>query len=675
MKKNKIVAVNIAIGILLAQLAWGADEFDSIPSKDYSSNGSYSGNGSSGVDLKDEVVPVGPKPDVESSKKCDGDIGNSLYFPLKFFNKISRDGSGLTIKLMPGNKIQVIVPFSIKRCGTFYPEPYENPNTKDMTIRMKVEPKQTYKEYLDCLKSEKVVAQDGSETAVTPILIKKGEKYLPIDHSKISADQYETTSYSVRSTFDKKTDFMKMVKLSYGSPNGIGGFSPLHAVDESVKLPDCLKAEKIGSEIVYINEGRERELEKLQEICRSGSANVILKKLESGDIGNTAALVGTFKQVEAEFKRAYLEKYKGDELPKIYNQMTTIENDITKNIDTMTEDRARKRTREYADLAKKLNKEFLVPSLERLSSLVAQADGMSDDNEKKKKIMAEIKILNEDIGAFDNRKKDLRSVSIIMKKYALLDTAKTIQDIRLKSFLYAKVHSDSNDGDKDALTFEEAFRRQNEGMAKFEKTLAIWDADYRSGHGESGPKSRVRNQAIAAEKDRIKHINNFYKNEEKNEKKACARTFFRNPNNPTNPNGFLNPERCEDFYASKEARFKNQERRSAADSAYVTKLNKRYAKMDASYNSYHRGKAQKIKEAGEERDDPSDPSYDPDYLDAPSEFDDEYTGWNSRQPAQYDPRMYNMGNNGNFSYPQYQGNQQFQGGFQQAPWPSLVPPR
>lgn len=687
MKKNKIVAINIAIGLLLSQQVWGG--IGSTPAKNGNSTSSSGSSSSNGTVRKDEKTAPGMKTGVTASKSCDGDKNNSKYFPLDFFSKLSRDGSSLAFEMRPDNKILVKVPFIIKRCGKFVPEIYQNPDTKDVTIKMSVEPQKTYSEYLECLRTTKV-----NDLAVTQILSKvlkdkdgnailnsngkavtaETAKDETIDHNNIPDKEYSEYSYVIDYNFDKKTDITKTVKLSYGYPkefDGRDGYGPAYGLDENVALPDCMKAEKIAPEITYINKGQDVLIDELKAICRSGTAQEIAAARKS--IGNAEALKDIAEKLQAELDAGYLVKVKED-VAKISAAMTKIEDRLTREKDSIDEPSAKKLARQYAELTQDLDRKFLNPAIYRLDTLMKQVADMDSEDPKRKGIDDEIKKINQDVGAFAGRKTSLNGLYEVMSKYAINDSAKTVEDIRLKSLFYGTVYAGPADERGKPITFEEANQKQYSGLQKFDKVLTDWTDQYLVRKGNLAPIQKTERERTATYEKMNKRWYDYQKDEQEKMQKYCAAGWTGSPKNPV---------QCQAFMAGAKGRQDAELGRRKKDLQFIQGRNDKLTRMGTSYNDYQRRQV-----ANDTRAEDSEPYAAP-YSTYEDKFRDRFPGYYGAQAyTPYDASMYsmggqtaamNMGNTGNYNptmiNPQMQvqqGQYQMQNGGQMAgAWPSI----
>lgn len=595
------------------------------------------------VDIKEGTASV--------SCKQDPDAAN--YFPLEFFKHITRDGSSLTFEKRPDNKILVKMPASIDTCGKFKPQLYQDPDTKDVTVMVQLENGKTYSQYLECLQENKIL-KDGK-----------------IDHDTIEGKQYSEYSYVLDYSFSKEKDIKSTMKLSYGYPRafaGKDGYPSAHGVDSTVQLPStlCMAAEKIQPEITYINEGQKVLIDKLKLACGTGDAQKIAEARKS--IGNADALKDIAEKLQDELEAGYLAAVKKD-VEKISAEMQKIEDRLGKERDSIDETNAKKLARQYSDLTKELDTKFLNHAIYRLDKLMKQVAAMDSEDSKKAALDEEIKKLNEDISAFSGRK-NFSNIYAVMEKYAINDSAKTIEDIRLKSYWYGTVYAGPADAKRGKpITFEEANQKQYAGLQKFDKVLTDWNDQYLVGKGNMAPIMKTEKERTAAYEKMNKRWYDYQVSEQTKLQKYCAIGMT---------GAVVNPVQCQAFQSGAKARQEAELARRTKDLLFIKGRNEKLTKMGTSYNDY-----QKRRVAEETKAD-SEP-YPSSYTNYEDNFSDRFPGYYGDQMYMpYNPSMYSMGgqsaamsmgNTGNYSpmminpqMPIPQGQYQMQG---MGAWPSL----
>lgn len=634
-----------------------------------------SGNGSkvSGQTNSSTTVTPGRTVDEKVEKKegtasatCKQDPDAASYFPLDFFSHITRDGSSLTFEQRPDNKILVKMPASIDSCGKFKPQLVQDSNTKNVTIMMQMEDGKTYSQLLSCLREKSILVDDK------------------IDHDKIPGKEYSEYSYVLDYSFEKDKDVKKTVKLSYGYPkafSGKDGYPSSYGVDTDVDLPSslCMSAEKIQPQITYLNKGQDALIAELKEICKSGDAQRIAEARKS--IGNADALKDIADKIKSELDAGYLVAVKQD-VERISAEMTKIEDRLNKEKDSIDESTAKKLTKQYAELTKELDSKFLNPAIYRLDNLMKQRQALGDEDPKLKVVDDEIKKINEEVSGFSKRPNtSMASVYTVMEKFAITDSAKTIEDIRLKSFLYGKVYAGPVDERRGkSLSFEEANQRQVAGMQKFDRVLNDWTDQYLVGKGNTYPIQKTERERSAAIDKMNKRWYDYQTTEQKNYQKYCSTGWT---------GSVVNPIQCQAWMQGADQRRNQELKKREKDLLYVKGRNEKLSKMGTNYNNYQRRQV-----ANEMREAEGYEPYGSSYTSFEDNFADQYPTYNGpQQSTAYNPYAYqmgagqqamNMGNagmynpqmvnpqmmvqQGQFQMPQM--NQSYMMGGQQA-WPSL----
>lgn len=549
-----------------------------------------------------------------ASVSCKQDPDAATYFPLDFFQNITRDGSALTFEQRADNKILVKMPASIDTCGKFKPQVYQDPDTKSVTIMMQLEDGKTYSQYLACLQ-EKNILKEGK-----------------IDHDTVPAKEYSEYSYVMDYSFSKDKDIKKTLKLSYGYPKayaGKDGYQSTFGIDKDVDLPSslCMSAEKIQPEITYINKGQDVLIEELKAVCKTGDAQRIAEARKS--IGNADALKDIAEKIQAELDAGYLVAVKQD-VTRITADMLKIEDRLTRERDTIDEATGRKLTRQYADLAKELDTKFLNPAIYRLDSLMKQTADMDSEDPKRKVLDDEIKKINEDVGAFaDKEKHNVGGVYSVMEKYAINDSAKTVEDIRLKSFFYGTVYNGPADKRGKPITFEQANQEQYSRVQKFDKVLSDWTDQYLVGKGNLDPIKKTERERSATYDKMNKRWYDYQTNEQTKMQKYCAVGWTGSVKNPV---------QCQAFVSGAQARQAAELKKRTKDLKYIQGRDTKLARMGASYNDY-----QSRQVANENRADDTD-LYGASYTSYEDNFSDRYPQlYSTPGYTPYDASNYSMG--------------------------------
>jgi len=218
-----------------------------------------------------------------------------------------------------------------------------------------------------------------------------------------------------------------------------------------------------------------------------------------------------------------------------------------------------------------------------------------------------------------------------MEKHAITDTAKTIEDIRLKSYLYGKVYGGAIDEKRGkALTFEEANQKQYQGLQKFEKVLVDWTDQYQVGKGNQFPIMKTERERTSAIDRMNKRWNEYQQTEQKNYVKYCSRGMT---------GGVVNPVQCQAFMSGIEQRRNAELKKREKDLLFIKGRNDKLSKMGTSFNEF-----QKRQVASETREQEGYEPYGASYTSYEDNFSDRFPGYyGPAQSTAYNPAMYNMG--------------------------------
>lgn len=635
---KKMMAINVLVTILMTDVAM-AGRISGERKSSTSSQGSR--QSSSPTSSKTTEAPKSDFQVVQTADMttCSMDVDKEKYFPLELFSQLARDdGAAVDIQVRPNNKIVVKIPPVINVCGHFTPEIRQDNITKNVTVLIKmigtrkIESETNGKKVTTEVKDVLLTHKELEDCLVEKGIMVNGK----IEYDKVKGSQYSESVSAFDYDFVKSEDVKKTVTVSYGYPKAYvsssDGYPPLFGFENrtpTVPGESCMRSEKIAEETVYINEGRDVLIEKINAACLSGDAQKIADARKS--LGNADALKDIAAKIGSELDAAYLATVKSD-VDRISADMTKIEDNLSRNRDTMDEAKAKREVAKYAELTKELNSKFLNPAIYRLDTLMQKRAGIDDDESPElKSIDEEITKLNEDIGKFSKRNAtSFNTLYSTMEKYALTDSAKTIEEVRLKSSLYAQVRATKSSDGKSPLTFEAASQKQNNLIQKFEKNLNIWTDVYLVGKGNMFPIQRTERERQGA----IDRMNSRYAAFERQEitdyNKYCTAGIM---------GGMKNPVRCSQFVNGREKRMNLQLRKREKDLVYIKEKNETLARMAVSYNEYQKDLASKEEQESNDFD-PTGGTY-TGYEDNFSERFPGYFGPTSS--TAYNPSLFNLG--------------------------------
>jgi hypothetical protein len=401
-----------------------------------------------------------------------------------------------------------------------------------------------------------------------------------------------------------------------------------------------MSAEKVAEAPTYLNEGRDVLLQRLSDTCKNGTAQQIADARKS--IGNAEALKDIADKLRAQLDAGYLEKVQQD-VERISGDMDKLENQINKEKDSMDEKTAKNVSKKYADLSRELDNAYLNPAIKHLDDLMSQRSSM-EEGDSRDKVDEEIKGLNTNIGKFSNRNQtSFANLYGVMEKYALTDTAKNIEDIRLKSYLYSRVFSGANtDKRGQPLTFEQANQKQVKLMQNFDKTMGDWTDQYLVGQGNMYPIKKTEKERQSIVNRMNSRWQTYQQSEQENYNKYCTGIF-----------GASNPVKCKSFMSGAEQRRAQEVKKWQKDNQVVMTRNAKLDRMGTNYNAY-------LKTAAEQRAS-QDEMYNPygsSYTSFEDNFGDQYPGYQAPTAASsgYDAWRYSMGGQqpGGMTMPQQQ---------------------
>lgn len=670
MKLNKkIMTVQMVTCLLLSQNAMAkisaGDRKTSTGTSVESPTGSTKGNDPSSVKVteatKDNYQSVSG-----NSVSCNSSIDDEKYFPLSFFDEIARDDKA-QIKFenkAEKKKILVSVPSVLNVCGQFVPEFRQDKNSKNITILMKLIGFKTEKVVVDGVETKKQVKVNLTHRDFENCLTEKGYiKEGKIDWEKIPDNGFTESITDFDYDFDKKTESQNSVKVTYGYPKSYDsskGYQPKFGFDDNAKVlgEACMKSENVADKPFYINKGREALIQEINAICLSGTAQEIANARNT--LGNADALKDIAEKIKAEMDIGYLAAVKKD-VDQIYKNLSSIEDKILRDKDSMTEKKAKELVSEYADNLKKLDEIFLEKAVTRIDVLIQRREKMKDDSPEAKAADAEVKALNAQIGEFSKRGAGLTYLYDIMEKYATIDSAKVVEDIYLKSRLYSQVYTGDSEGRPKALSFEDAKQKQINGMKKFDRVADEWSDVYLVGKGNQYPAIKTQREAQAIATRMNTRLATFQKKEMEDYNSYCTAGMT---------GGMRNPTRCREFISGKQKREAAQYKKRETDLKSIAGKERKLSKMTAAYSEYDmKRNAMKDKEEYERYDSSSISGYEDD-------FSERFPGFSGSVNTAYDPSMYSMNGQAGMAPNPFMGQQQ-QMQFQQNPqiqqggWPSM----
>jgi hypothetical protein len=663
MKLNKkFVAINVLATLLITEGAMAK-----VTSTRSQKSGDTKSSSSAGNDgpIKQSVAEKSTGTTTEGAlvEECDGNTDKEIYYPMEVITAMARDeGAKVDISFKGDNSVVVKIPAVANICGNFVPVIRQDKVTKNITLLMTIKkenPETKKLENVTNAQLEKCI-QDSGKT-------KDGH----LDHAQLTGRDYSSSVREINYEYNKAKDVQKSIVLTYGSPSSFyteseDGYKHVFDQDDKIKtVPgmSCMSVERVAKGVTYAHQGRDAILQEINELCKNGTAQAIADARNT--LGNADALKDIAEQIKAEMDAGYLSKVKID-VDKIYKELTGIEDKVLKNKDDMTEEAAKNLVNAYADKLKELNEIYLHKAIQRVDVLMQQREKLEDDSAEAKAIDQEIKGLNKGIAEFSGRGAGLTYLYDVMAKFALVDSGKTIEDIYLKSKFYSQVYSGNSDGRPKALSFEQAHKKQVEGMKKFEDVGAEWNDIYLVGKGNQFPAIKTQKEAQAVATRMNSRLANFQKKEAEDYNKYCTAGML---------GGMKNQTKCKEYFNGKNKREAAQLKKREKDLKYIAAKERKLSKMTSSYNDHLSRQTASTERDDERYDSSSISGYEDD-------FSERFPGYSGNTSTAYDPSMYNMGGNQNMMMGQQQmyQPQMMNQGYQQQPmmgnqlqsgWPAM----
>ena len=597
MKLNKkMIAINMLATMLITDVAMASRIKGDRPTSTTSSGSGSSANVTTTSSV-DNPYTIGQ---AAETKSCVSDMDSETTFPLELFTDLARDSNEkVDIQIKSGNKIVVKIPPVINVCGNFKPSTIQDTVTKNVTVMIQLfdtnKKLMSHKDLEDCLKQKGIFVNDK------------------IQYDKVPRNGYTESTTTLEYAFDSKSDVKKDVMISYAFAKSYrdstgNGYNPIYGLnDNAPQIPNhpCLLSEKIAPATTYINEGAGAWLEKINIACESGDVDRIISVRKS--VGNATALTDIMDKVIGEMDVAIISLSK-PEAERISNEMAKIETYLNANRDA-EESVIKKQINKYVDLTRELDTKFLNPAIYRLETIMKKRETIDDpESEEIVSIDAEIKSLNEEIGKFSKRNAaSFATVYGAMEKYALTDSAKVVQEVRLKSALYSNVYPGKQDRSRGKqLTFESAKKEQTKKMQSFDKTLSVWTDVYLVGQGNTFPLQRAERERQGGYDRLNTGYANFQKKEYTDYNKYCSAGMT---------GGMRNPAKCNQFMSGRDKRMNLYLKKREKDLYFIKGKNDSLEKMGMSYSVYQRDIASQEAE---------DNNYEP-YGSSFSEFEDLYS--------------------------------------------------
>ena len=577
-----------------------------------------------------------------AESSCSKDMDKEIYFPAEIFKDLSNDGEGLKVEQRAGNKIAVKIPPVVNFCGTFVPVLRQAEKSKNMIIMMKLVDSDnkeiTHGQLAECLQKATVNSDGRDFNPQSPNTDGRKSVYDPkFNHDLVPGKYYTESTYILDYSFDKRRDVKDTITVSMGFPsayNGKDGYSPISEFEsKSGSFPGvtCMLTETIptvDSKKFFVNKGRDVLIEEINEVCRNGSARDIATARDS--LGNAASLRDISDKIISALDAEYLKKAKV-EAKVIYDKMGKIEERLGGDLEKMDQKKAKKDVETYAELAKELDSLYINKAINRIDDLLAQREKLDSDSEEIKKIDQEIEGLNEEIGQFAKRSSGFANIYGVMEKFAFIDQAKIIEDIRKKSEVYSKVYEGDEDKRGKKLTLESAKHEQAKHMQSVDRVMVDWFDVNQASKGSLYPLKKTEKEIQAVATRMNARMAALEKKDREDYNNYCTYGMT---------GGVKNPIKCREWSTTRENKIKAEYKRREKDLLYIKRRGEKLDKMGNGYNLHMRTVASReVADAS---------SYDPLASSfsgiTEDSFQDRYPQYyGSQVSTAYDPMMYHMG--------------------------------
>jgi hypothetical protein len=338
------------------------------------------------------------------------------------------------------------------------------------------------------------------------------------------------------------TDRSQSMQLYFASPEAQRSnygtvFSDI-GVPESPSEWRCLATEQFQSQAPYLYISEEDRLaERAQITCESEDYQQIfreLSELRRSSAGNANELIAILESA--------LESARDKRLAEIYERMGEIENAFTPTREDIAENRisgvtlseARRLGDEYRDLIEEVNQILYDPAIQEIVQLEEELSG-GVSPEREEQIHAEVTELNEMIGAFSQRERQIGRVLDGFREHGLNSHALRIEGFRLKSQQFSRVHPDRDRriAGQRPITIEQADQNVTRQISRFENTvLTAWEDQQRVRSGDSAPLREIQRATSARWQSMQTEYSRFQQREQREAQRVCASNMLGQPRNP-----------------------------------------------------------------------------------------------------------------------------------------------
>ncbi len=428
------------------------------------------------------------------------------------------------------------------------------------------------------------------------VISKNGQNF-DASKAKLSGAKYQ--DYYPKN-FDKEKD-SNFYFLSPNPKEKFGGDGAVHKDYVMKKSFSCYNVEKIHSEgtVVYKSPESQAE-ERTAALCKEMKYTDILNEIKDLD-PNT---LGNYKQLKGILEGA-LDEARKKRRDEIYEKMASIEQKFIPDEDDrkegrdvgVTEKQAKKLTKEYASLAKELDKIEINPLIGKVKGLLEEREDADEDRQAA--IDKQVRMLNDRIGKFgDKDQNDIGYIYNGMKEYGLTEPGWTIEGYFRKSRYYKRYYSDDDesDGRGKALDLEDISKVMTKRLKSFKNSVLTDWRDYATvKKGGTAPLRTSQKDVAKAHKALNAGWSSYQKKEQKDGRKYCGRSFIGSVNNPVG---------CKRWQQGRNKRLKIALAKRKRGLLYIKGRDAKFVQLRGAYGDYQSRKIAAEIESGANDPDP-----------------------------------------------------------------------
>lgn len=381
------------------------------------------------------------------------------------------------------------------------------------------------------------------------------------------------------------------MRIYYAEPTYPRGYSAPYGKPDTIGMPKdgsmgdltCGYVANLSDKSVFANKSDEYvAFESAREACSNSDYEKVLaevSKLENSTVGNAGPLLNMMRKV--------LISLREKEAESIFEDMDKIDDSLEPDDDDLAEGRrvgmdksdAKKAVQKFANLAAKLDRTILRPSIKELKNLLEKLEDATGD--ARVKIDDRIEELNKIIAQFSDKKDEFINVQKAMQLYGILDNAEQIEEIRLVSQHFGQVYAGDKDADRGKpKSIEKANKAINKDLKKYKReTIGAWREEKAIRNGSKVPMLAAKRRRDARYERMNKSYSSYQDTEKRDYKRYCGSNFF---------GGQKNPVRCKYHMAGYERRQQTYLRSRARDLKDVTSGTTRLNNLNSLYASEQR---------------------------------------------------------------------------------------